>query len=135
MNKLYNATENGYPGDEDQGQTSSWYVLSALGFYSVCPGTNQYVIGSPVFEKATITLENGKKFVIEAKNNSKEHVYIQSATLNGKPYHHNWLTYEDIVNGGQLQFEMSDKPAVTRGTAVEDRPFSLSSNPSKTKIW
>ena len=72
MKKLYNSTENGYPGDEDQGQTSSWYVLSALDFYSVCPGKDQYVLGSPVFRKVTITLEDGKKFVIEAKNNSKE---------------------------------------------------------------
>src|SRR5660397_298973 len=66
MDKLYNSTENGYPGDEDQGQTSSWYVLSALGFYSVSPGTDEYILGSPVFEKTTITLENGNKFVIEA---------------------------------------------------------------------
>lgn len=126
MDKLYNATENGYPGDEDQGQTSSWYVLSALGIYSVCPGTDQYVIGSPVFKRATITLENGKKFTIEAINNSKENVYIQSATLNGKPYTHNWVTYNDIANGGTLQFIMGNTPATTRGLADEDKPFSLS---------
>ncbi|EOR95691.1 Alpha-1,2-mannosidase [Arcticibacter svalbardensis MN12-7] len=70
MSRLYNSTENGYPGVEDPGQTSSWYVLSALGFYSVCPGTDQYTIGSPVFKKATITLENEKKFIIEATNNN-----------------------------------------------------------------
>ena len=90
MSKLYNSTENGYPGDEDQGQTSSWYVLSALSFYSVCPGTDQYVIGSPVFNRTTITLENGKKFIVEAKGNSGENVYIQTASLNGKPYNQNW---------------------------------------------
>ncbi|HEX7906299.1 MAG TPA: GH92 family glycosyl hydrolase [Chitinophagaceae bacterium] len=126
MDKLYNATENGYPGDEDQGQTSSWYVLSALGFYSVCPGTGQYVIGSPVFKKTIITLENGKKFTIEAKNNSKENVYIQSASLNGKAYDHNWLTYDDIINGGLLEFTMGNKPALSRGLGEEDKPFSLS---------
>lgn len=126
MDKLYNATENGYPGDEDQGQTSSWYVLSALGFYSVCPGTDQYVIGSPVFRKTTITLENGKKFIIEAANNSKENVYIQSGTLNGKPYTHNWICHGDIVNGGILHFEMGSKPALERGIKEEDKPFSLS---------
>jgi len=126
MDKLYNATENGYPGDEDQGQTSSWYVLSALGFYSVCPGTDQYVIGSPVFRKTTITLENGKKFIIEAANNSKENVYIQSGTLNGKPYSHNWIRHEDIVNAGTLHFEMGSKPALERGIKEEDKPFSLS---------
>lgn len=132
MNKLYNATENGYPGDEDQGQTSSWYVLSALGFYSVCPGTDQYVIGSPVFEKTTITLENGKKFIIEAKGNSKENVYIQSAVLNGKKYDNNWLTYADIINGGVLQFEMDSQPALKRGIADQNKPFSLSA--AKTRL-
>lgn len=126
MSKLYNSTENGYPGDEDQGQTSSWYVLSALGFYSVCPGTDQYVIGSPVFNRTTITLENGKKFTIKAKNNSKENVYIQSASLNGKTYNQNWLTYNDIMNGGNLEFTMGNKPALNRGVANDDKPFSLS---------
>ena len=126
MDKLYNATENGYPGDEDQGQTSSWYVLSALGLYSVCPGTDQYVIGSPVFTKATITLENGNQFVIEAKNNSKENVYIQSATLKNSIYTHNWISYNDISKGGTLQFVMGNQPEKTRGLAEEDKPFSLS---------
>lgn len=127
MDKLYDATENGYPGDEDQGQTSSWYVLSAMGFYSVCPGTDQYVIGSPVFKKTTITMENGKKFIIEAENNSKENVYIQSATLNGKTYDHNFLLHADIVNGGTLHFKMGNQPALQRGLKTEDKPFSLSS--------
>ncbi len=128
MDKLYNSTENGYPGDEDQGQTSSWYVLSALGFYSVCPGTDQYVLGSPLFEKVTLTLEDGKKFVIEAKNNSKENVYIQSAKLNGKDYSSNWITYSDIVDGGKLEFEMGSQPNKERGTAEADKPFSLSTS-------
>jgi predicted alpha-1,2-mannosidase len=126
MEKLYNSTENGYPGDEDQGQTSSWYVLSALGFYSVCPGTDQYVMGSPVFKKATITLENGKQFIIDAPGNSKAHVYIKTATLNGKRFDQNWLSYTDIVNGGQLQLQMSDQPAYKRGVSTASRPFSLS---------
>ncbi|MFC6997087.1 GH92 family glycosyl hydrolase [Rufibacter roseus] len=126
MDRLYNSTENGYPGDEDQGQTSSWYVLSALGIYSVCPGTDQYVIGSPVFQKATVTLENGKKFTVEAKNNSKQNVYIQSATLNGKPYEHNYIQHADIVAGGTLSFVMGDKPALNRGIKEENKPFSLS---------
>jgi len=129
MDKMYNATENGYPGDEDEGQMSSWYVLSALGIYSVCPGTDQYVIGSPVFNKATITLEGGKKFLIEANNNSKKNIYIQSATLNGKVYTHNWITHADIVNGGILHYEMGPTPSITRGIDLEDRPFSLSNNP------
>ena len=123
--QLYNATEKGYPGDEDQGQMSSWYVLSALGIYSVCPGTDQYVIGSPVFEKATISLENGKTFVIQAKNNNAENVYIQSAELNGKPLDKNYITFDDINKGGEMVFEMSGTPNKSRGTSKEARPFSL----------
>uniref|UniRef100_UPI002611CF03 GH92 family glycosyl hydrolase n=1 Tax=uncultured Chitinophaga sp. TaxID=339340 RepID=UPI002611CF03 len=126
MARLYNATENGYPGDEDQGQTSSWYVLSALGMYSVCPGTDQYVLGSPLFRKVTITLENGKQFVINAKGNSSRNVYIQSASLNGQPYSKNYLTHADIINGGELQLQMQEQPNQQRGIAEADKPFSIS---------
>ncbi|RYY12320.1 MAG: glycoside hydrolase family 92 protein, partial [Chitinophagaceae bacterium] len=105
---------------------SSWYVISALGLYSVCPGTDQYVIGSPLFKKATIMLENGKKFVIEAANNNAENVYIQSATLNGKSYGYNWISYDNIMAGGVLRFEMGPEPETSRGIGVEDAPFSLS---------
>jgi predicted alpha-1,2-mannosidase len=125
MYKLYNATENGYPGDEDQGQTSSWYVLSALGIYSVTPGTGEYAIGSPMFKKITLNLENGKKFVIDAAANDKDHVYIQSATLNGKNYTKNFITHNDLLNGGVLKLEMSDKPNEQRGIGTSDKPFSL----------
>lgn len=125
MQRLYNATENGYPGDEDQGQTSSWYVLSALGFYSVCPGTDQYVLGSPLFKKVTITLENGKQLVIKANGNSGSNVYIQQATLNGMPYSKNYITHHDIVNGGLFEFNMSASPNTTRGINQGDKPFSL----------
>jgi len=125
MAKLYDATENGYPGDEDQGQTSSWYVLSALGFYSVTPGVDEYVFGSPAFEKTSIKLENGKTFTVLAKGNNKENVYIQSATLNGKPYTKNFIRHADIVNGGTLIFEMGPKPNTGRGLLSEDKPFSL----------
>ncbi len=126
MDRLYNSSENGYPGDEDQGGMSSWYVLSALGIYSVCPGTDEYVLGSPKFRKATITMEDGRKFVIEAKGNSKDNVYIQNATLNGKRHTRNYIHYSDIVNGGVLELQMGNQPEKTRGTAKEDRPFSLS---------
>jgi len=125
MSKLYNGTENGYPGDEDQGGLSSWYVLSALGIYSVCPGTDQYVIGSPLFRKATVTLENGNVFVIEAENNSPENVYIESATLNGKTISRNWITYNEIIQGGVLHFKMSNQPNYRRGINDPDLPFSL----------
>lgn len=127
MDKLYNSTERGYPGDEDQGGMSSWYILNALGIYSVCPGTDEYVIGSPLFPKVTITMEDGKKFIIEADNNSKENVYIQSATLNGESLEKNYITYSDIVDGGKLCFEMSDTPNEMRGISKDAAPFSLSS--------
>jgi len=126
MDKLYNSSENGYPGDEDEGQMSSWYVLSAMGIYSVCPGTDQYVIGSPEFKKVTITMESGKKFVIEADDNSKQNVYIRSAELNGKPYQHNWISYQDIINGGVFHLQMDSQPNYQRGLAEADKPFSLS---------
>ncbi|WP_335965034.1 GH92 family glycosyl hydrolase [Galbibacter sp. PAP.153] len=126
MEKLYNSTENGYPGDEDQGQTSSWYVLSALGMYSVCPGTNQYNIGSPVFEKATISLENGKQFVIKAQNNNQSNVYIQSATLNGEDYSKNYIEHQDILDGGELNFIMDNEPNKQKGIQESDKPYSLS---------
>ena len=128
MDKLYNSTENGYPGDEDQGQTSSWYVLSAMGLYSVCPGTDQYVIGSPVFPKMTIHFENGKTMVIEAANNSKKNVYIQSAKLNGKVFSNNYLTYKELTEGGIVKYEMGDQPALGRGTLKSDLPYSVSKN-------
>jgi predicted alpha-1,2-mannosidase len=126
MSQLYNATENGYPGDEDQGQTSSWFVLSALGLYCVCPGVDQYVLGSPTFERATISLENGKQFVVEAPGNSPELVYVKSATLNGEPLTRNYLTHREIVAGGVLRLEMSAEPNRERGVAETDRPYSAS---------
>ena len=126
VERLYNSTERGYPGDEDQGGMSSWYVLSALGLYSVCPGTDEYVIGSPLFKKATIITEEGKKFVIEAGNNGKENVYIQSAILNGNPLNKNYIRYSDIINGGNLRFEMGNQPNKSRGITKEAVPFSLS---------
>lgn len=124
MADLYSSTPDGYPGDEDQGQTSSWYVISAMGLYSVCPGTTEYVIGSPVFPKMTIQLENGKKLIIEAENNNAENVYIQSASFNGKPFTKNYLEYEDLMNGGTIRYQMGNTPALNRGILPEDRPFS-----------
>lgn len=126
MSKLYSSGPDGYPGDEDQGQTSSWYVISAMGLYSVCPGTDQYTIGSPVFPKMTIHLENGKTLVIEAQGNSPENRYIQSASLNGNAFTRTWLTYDELLKGGVLRYSMGNKPATQRGILPEDRPFSVS---------
>ena len=126
MDKLYNTGPRGYPGDEDQGSMSAWYVLSALGIYSVTPGTSEYVIGSPLFRKAVITMEDGKKFTIEARDNSADNVYIQSASLNGKPLDKNYIDYKDIVRGGSLLFTMGPEPGRSRGTSAEAAPYSVS---------
>lgn len=131
MSKLYSGTENGYPGDEDQGQTSSWYVLSAIGMYSVCPGTDEYVFGSPMFRKITLNLENGKQFVIDAANNSATRPYIKSAVLNGKPYSLNYIKHSDIVKGGKLNLTMDSIANKKRGIGATDVPFSVSLNQGK----
>lgn len=126
VERLYNSTEKGFPGDEDQGGMSSWYILSALGIYAVCPGTDEYVIGSPLFRKATITMEDGKQFVIEAENNRRENCYIQSGTLNGRPLDKNYIHYSDIADGGVLRFKMGSQPNKTRNITKYAAPFSLS---------
>ena len=126
MNKLYRPTPDGYCGDEDNGQTSAWYVFSALGFYSVCPGSNQYVIGAPLFNKITLDLENGKQFVISAPANNDQNLYIQSATLRGVAYDKNYLDHADILKGGNLFFKMGAQPNLKRGTGLGAKPFSLS---------
>ena len=126
MDILYTPTPDGLCGDEDNGQTSAWYVFSAMGFYPVCPGVNQYVFGSPLFKKITLSLENGKTFVIDAPNNSSNNIYINKAELNNKIYTHNFISHEDIMKGGILEFEMSDKPNKKRGIEKEDFPYSFS---------
>jgi len=128
LTKLYSSAPDGYCGDEDNGQTSAWYVFSSLGFYPVTPGVNEYVIGSPLFKKATLNLENGNKFVISADNNSKENIYIESASLNGKPWENNFIRFEDVKKGGQLEFDMSALPNKQRGVNAENVPYSLSNN-------
>ncbi|MDR3193692.1 MAG: GH92 family glycosyl hydrolase [Tannerella sp.] len=125
MKDLYSSTPDGYPGDEDQGQTSSWYVISAMGLYSVCPGTDQYVIGSPAFPRMTVHLENKNTLVIEASGNAPDHCYIRKASLNGRPFTRTWLTYEELMRGGILRYEMSAVPNKNRGVSANDRPFSV----------
>lgn len=122
MSELYFDKPYGLPGNEDCGQMSAWYVFSALGFYPVCPGSDHYAIGSPLFEKASIHLENGQTFTVTAKNNSEQNIYIQSATLNGKPYTKSYLTFADIANGGLLEFQMGDSPNRQWGTGEGDIP-------------
>ncbi|MBK9106841.1 MAG: GH92 family glycosyl hydrolase [Saprospiraceae bacterium] len=126
MNKLYQNAPDGYCGDEDNGQTSAWYVFSAMGFYPVCPATDQYVLGAPLFEKIILHLENDKKFVIQAPNNSQENIFVQNVFWNGKEHNYNWIDHPSIMQGGQLHFQMGDQPNLKRGTKPESFPFSLS---------
>ena len=126
LTKLYTPTPDGYCGDEDNGQTSAWYVFSALGFYSVTPATDEFIIGSPLFKKATLNLRNGNTFTIEAKNNSKNNFYIQSARLNNSTYENSFIKCSDIQKGGFLEFEVSNTPNKSWGSKAENLPFSLS---------
>jgi predicted alpha-1,2-mannosidase len=126
MDKLYHPTPDGYCGDEDNGQTSAWYVLSSLGFYSVCPGTNEYVIGSPQFKYVKINLENGKKIIVNTINNSGDNRYINSMKLNGKIYTKNYFRHDDLLKGAMINVDMSSKPNLQRGITKADFPYSLS---------
>lgn len=126
LTKLYSATPDGYCGDEDNGQTSAWYVFSALGFYPVTPGANQYVIGTPLFKKATLHLENGNQFEIVATNNSDKNMYIQSSALNGVEYQNSFVEFEAIQNGGEITFDMDSVPNMNWGSQPENVPYSLS---------
>ena len=126
MEKLYTPTPDGLCGDEDNGQTSAWYVFSALGFYPVCPGSGEYVLGAPLFQEATIHLQNGKTFEIQAPDNSKKNLYIQSAKLNGRKYTKTYLSHEDIIKGGKVKFVMDDEPNKKWGTSPDDAPYSMS---------
>lgn len=125
MDKLYTPYPDGYCGDEDNGQTSAWYIFSALGFYPVCPGSGEYVMGAPLFKKAILTLENGKQIVLNAPDNTNENRYIRSLKMNGKEYNHNWLKHEELMDGAVLDFDMSHMPNTERGINDEDFPYSL----------
>lgn len=127
MNKLYKATPDGYCGDEDNGQTSAWYVFSAMGFYPVCPATDQYVIGAPLFKKTTVTLTGGKQLVINAPTNSEKNKYVQSLQWNGKPWDKNWLSHTELQKGGVLNFAMGATPNKGRGISASAYPYSFSS--------
>ena len=128
MNRLYMATPDGYCGDEDNGQTSAWYVFTALGFYPVCPGSNEYVLGAPYFNKVTVSLENGKKLEIVAPANSDTNRYIKTLSYNGKNYTKNYINHFDLIKGGRLLFDMDGKPNKSRGVKDSDFPYSFSRN-------
>jgi predicted alpha-1,2-mannosidase len=126
----YLPTPDGLCGNDDCGQMSAWYIFSSLGFYPVCPGTNQYVIGSPCLSEASIHLENNKTFTIKAPNLSEKNIYIQSVTLNGRRWNKTYITHEDLVKGGELIFEMGNKPNKKWGIAADSRPYSISTDES-----
>lgn len=129
MQRMYNANPDGYCGDEDNGQTSAWYVFSAMGFYPVCPGAGEYVLGAPYFDEMTLHLENGRNVSIKANDNTDDNCYVNSLTLNGKPYSKNYIKRSDLMQGAQFVYNMSAKPNYSRGTAESDAPYSF----SKTK--
>ena len=125
MDKLYTAQADGYCGDEDNGQTSAWYVFSAMGFYPVCPGANQYVIGTPYFDKMTLHLENGKTMTITAQNCNQDNKYIQSLSINGTPSTKNFFTHDQLMQGGNIQYVMGSTPNKQRGISDSDAPYSF----------
>lgn len=126
MNRLYLPTPDGYCGDEDNGQTSAWYVFSALGFYPICPGTDEYVMGAPLFKKAILHLENGNKVVINAPSNNAQNKYIKSMKFNNQSHTKNWLSYEALMKGAVIDIEMDAVPNTQRGTQKADFPYSFS---------
>lgn len=126
MDKLYSAAPDGYCGDEDNGQTSAWYVFSAIGFYPVCPGTDQYILGAPLFKSVRLHLENGNTVTIKADNNNHKNRYIDKMQVNGKTYIRNYLTHELLLNGANIQYQMSDTPNNQRGITEKDAPYSFS---------
>ena len=126
MDRMYTPQADGYCGDEDNGQTSAWYVFSAMGFYPVTPAVDQYVIGAPLFKKITVSLENGKKIEINAPKNSAENRYIQQIDLNGKTYSKNFFNYSELMKGASINFEMGNQPNKSRGTKDADFPYSFS---------
>ena len=122
MNLLYQPTADGLCGDEDTGQMSSWYVFSALGFYPVCPGDTNYVVGSPLFDRATLAFGTGKQFTVTARDNGPQRPYILAATINGTAFDRTFLSHDQIVRGGELVFEMTSAPDYHWAVGVESRP-------------
>lgn len=127
MDRMYQPTPDGYCGDEDNGQTSAWYVFSALGFYPVTPATDEYIIGAPLFKHAKIRLEaSGQEIILNAPNNSPKNRYINEITTDGQSYHKNFFKHEDLIKGIVFHFDMADTPNEQRGTSSDALPYSLS---------
>jgi predicted alpha-1,2-mannosidase len=133
MERMYAPTPDGYCGDEDNGQTSAWYIFSALGFYPVCPASDQYVLGTPLFKKVTLQLENGNVVVINAPTNSNDTRYVQSLKFNDKEHTFNWINHFELMKGVKLDFDMSATPNTTRGVSASADPYSFSNELKKEK--
>ena len=125
MNKMYKNHIRGLGGNDDCGQMSAWYLFTAMGFYPVCPGTDQYVLGAPYLPYMKLSLANGQSLEIKAPGVSDKNRYVKAVLLNGKPYTKTYITHEDIVGGGTLEFVMSAKPNKKRGLSSSDKPYSL----------
>ena len=126
MDRLYSSKPDGYCGDEDNGQTSAWYVFSALGFYPVCPGSDEYAVGSPLFRKAAIHLENGQTVEIDAPQNCAENRYVGRMTVDGKVTGKTFLEYGELLGGAKIAFGMQPEPDKDRGAKPGDAPYSMS---------
>jgi len=128
LDELYSPDPDGLPGDEDNGEMSAWYVLSALGLFPLCPGHPAYVLGSPLFAKATLHLVNGNTLEIEAHNQGRDAVYVRETQLDGERYTRTWITHERLMGGGRLSFVMSATPDEERVLTEDDLPYSLSTH-------
>ncbi|MBE6236907.1 MAG: glycoside hydrolase family 92 protein [Bacteroidales bacterium] len=126
MDKFYTCNPDGYCGDEDNGQTSAWYVFSAMGFYPVCPATDQYILGTPLFKKIEVALPNGKTLKISAPDNSKENFYVAGLKVNGRKYTRTYFDHALLTDGADIRYTMSDVPSVGRSVSADDRPYSFS---------
>ena len=134
MDRLYQATPDGYCGDEDNGQTSAWYVFSSLGFYPVCPGSGQYALGTPYFKRVTLHLPKGKTMVINADGNNAENYYVNEMTMNGTIYDKNYIEHKDLLAGGSITYRMAAKPNLQRGTQTSSLPYSFSTEIAIPKL-
>ncbi len=133
MDKMYFATPDGYCGDEDNGQTSAWYVFSAMGFYPVCPGTDQYILGAPAFRNVVLHLENGNKVTISAPDNSRTNRYVDAIRLNGAAYDRNYFTHSDLMGGAHISYDMAEKPNFSRGSQPHSFPYSFTNELKTSK--
>jgi putative alpha-1,2-mannosidase len=125
MNRMYRDGIAGLCGNDDCGQMSAWYIFSAMGFYPVCPGSGEYVLGAPYFPYLKVNLENGRSIVVRADRVSDRMCYVKSVNLNGKPYNKAFITFEDLKDGAELVFEMTSAPNKKRTFGEDEKPYSL----------